>query len=185
VSTRAWLGAAAFFAATGAAAGAVWSCGDPVHDAQVAALGDEQPGVPMGPTHRAGQPCLTCHGGSGPASLELSVAGTIYQAATDVTPPLSGAAVTVFDATELADGGTPHATMTNTAGNFYFARTDFSPAYALHDISVSFNGAVATMQGNVGRDGSCATCHFDPKRNDSHGHIYLVLDPADLPGASP
>ncbi len=42
--------------------------GDPVHDEEVAALGPEPGGGAPGPEHRPGQPCLVCHGGSGPAS---------------------------------------------------------------------------------------------------------------------
>jgi hypothetical protein len=163
-----------------------WACGDPVHDARVSALGGERGGVPAGPEHRGGQPCLTCHGGDGPASAELSVAGTIFQTAAPDSPPLAGATVSIFDATQDADGGgAPRTTVTNAAGNFYFPRSSWSPAYPLHDISISFSGATTTMHTNVGREGSCATCHFDPKGNDSHGHVYLVLEPADLPGAMP
>ncbi len=167
------------------AAALAWACGDPVHDARVTALGGEKAGVPTGPEHRAGQPCLTCHGGNGPSSLELSVAGTIYQSAALDSPPLAGATVTIFDATELADGGAPHTVTTNPAGNFYIPRSSWSPFYPLHDISVSASGAAAptTMHTDVGRDGSCATCHFDPKGSASHGHVYFVLDPADFPAA--
>ncbi len=166
---------------------AVWSCGDPVHDTRVDALGGEKSGVPTGPTHRSGQPCLTCHGGQGPADLELSVAGTIYQTAAPDSPPLEGATVTVFDATQLADGGAPRTAVTNAAGNFSFRRTEWAPVYPLHDISVTFPGVAAptTMHTTVGRDGSCASCHVDPKGPATHGHVYLVLEPADLPGAMP
>jgi hypothetical protein len=181
----------AFFAlalgGTCLAATLVWACGDPVHDARVAALGDEKPGVPTGPTHRAGQPCLTCHGGDGPSSLELSVAGTIYQTAAPDSPPLAGATVTIFDATQLADGGAPVSAATNEAGNFFIPRSQWTPFFPLHDISVAYPGldTPTMMHTNVGRDGSCATCHFDPKGNESHGHVYLVLEPGDFPGATP
>ena len=143
--------------------------------------------MPTGPTHRPGQPCLTCHGGNGPSSLELSVAGTVYQSAAPDSPPLAGAAVTIFDATQLADGGAPQTVTTNAAGNFYIPRSSWTPFFPLHDISVAYPGVAAptTMHTNVGRDGSCGTCHFDPKGNDSHGHVYFVLDPADFPGATP
>ena len=60
------------------AAGAVFACGDPTHDRAVEVLGGEAPGVPEGPLHRPGQPCVTCHGDSGPASGEFSLAGTVY-----------------------------------------------------------------------------------------------------------
>lgn len=166
---------------------AAWSCGDPVHDTRVGSLGGEKSGVPTGPTHRSGQPCLACHGGQGPAELELSVAGTIYQTAAPDSPPLEGATVTVFDATQLADGGAPRTAVTNAAGNFFFRGTEWLPVYPLHDVRVTFPGvdAPTTMHTTVGRDGSCASCHFDPKGSATHGHVYLVLEPADLPGAKP
>jgi hypothetical protein len=158
-----------------------------VHDARVDALGPEAPGVPAGPTHRPGKPCLACHGGQGPSDVELAVAGTIYQTAALDSPPLIGATVTIFDATQQPDGGTPRTAVTNAAGNFYIRKTDWSPFFPLHDISVSYQGLdnPTAMHTNVGRDGSCGSCHFDPKGNDSRGHVYLVLEAADLPGAQP
>jgi hypothetical protein len=164
-----------------------WACGDPVHDARVTALGGEKGGVPTGPTHRAGQPCLTCHGGNGPSSLELSVAGTVYQTAALDSPPLAGATVTIYDATQLADGGAPRTVITNAAGNFFIPRSSWTPFYPLHDIAVAYPGVdtPTMMHTNVGRDGACATCHFDPTGPDSHGHVYFVLEPADFPGAMP
>ena len=169
------------------AAAAVWACNDPVHDARVSALGDENPAVPPGPNHRPGQPCLTCHGGNGPADVELAVAGTIYQSAAPDSPPLAGAVVTIYDATQLADGGAPQTAGTNAAGNFYIPRAQWTPFFPLHDISVTLPGtdAPTMMHTNVGRDGSCGSCHFDPKSNDSHGHVYFVLEPGDFPGAMP
>ena len=174
-------------AGTAVAAALAWSCGDPVHDTRSDSLGDERTGVSPGPKHRPGQPCLACHGGDGPASAELSVAGTIFQTAAPGSPPLEGATVTIFDATQLADGGAPRSTFTNAAGNFFFRKAEWSPTYPLHDISVNFTGLPSpiVMHTTVGRDGSCATCHFDPKGSNSHGHVYLVLEPGDLPGATP
>ena len=51
---------------------------DPVHSSAVDALGPEVAGVPKGPYHRAGQPCVTCHGGEGPASQQFVMAGTVF-----------------------------------------------------------------------------------------------------------
>ena len=48
-----------------AAASALAACVDESHELQVQALGAEVPGVPMGPLHRPGQPCLVCHGDQG------------------------------------------------------------------------------------------------------------------------
>src|SRR4051794_4421968 len=61
------------------------SCGDPVSDARIAALGPEDPGVPPGPLHRPGQPCVVCHSRQGPASPFL-VAGTVYSERGSKTP---------------------------------------------------------------------------------------------------
>ncbi len=119
------------------AAAVAWSCGDPVHDAQVDALG--------------------------------------------------GATVTIYDATQLADGGAPRTVVTNAAGNFYIRRTEWSPFFPLHDIAITYPGVdtPTLMHTNVGRDGSCGSCHFDPKSANTHGHVYLVLEAADFPGATP
>lgn len=180
-----WAFGVVLCAGSAVAAALAWSCSDPVPDSRAASLGDEHTGVSPGPTHRPGQPCLACHGGDGPASTELSVAGTIFQTAAPGSLPLEGATVTIFDATQLADGGAPRTAVTNKAGNFFVRRTEWSPKYPLHDISVSFTGVATPMHTNVGRDGSCGTCHFDPKGPNTHGHVYLVLEPADLPGATP
>src|SRR5256885_5077120 len=85
----------------------VVACNDPVHDARVDALGPEIDGVPRGPLHRRGQPCLTCHGGSGPANTELSVAGTVFATPEVGAPPLAGVTVSIYEATEERDGGAP------------------------------------------------------------------------------
>jgi hypothetical protein len=65
-------------AASMVVAAAISSCADPVHDALVASLGPENPAVPQGQYHRAGQPCTACHGPEGPAKTQFSLAGTIF-----------------------------------------------------------------------------------------------------------
>ena len=171
--------------AVGVCAALLWSCGDPVHDAQVEALGPEASNVSPGPLHRAGQPCLTCHGGRGPADLELSVAGTVFQTRAADSLPLLAGTVTIYDATQLVEGGAPRSAVTNAAGNFYIEASRWSPTYPLHDISVTIEGLAqpTSMHTAVGRDGSCAACHYLPEGRTSHGRVYLVADPADLPGA--
>ena len=54
---------------------ALGACVDETHELQVQALGGEAPGVPKGPLHRPGQPCLVCHGEAGPASPSSSSPG--------------------------------------------------------------------------------------------------------------
>jgi hypothetical protein len=101
----------------------VAACGDPTHDDAVSALGAEKPGVPPGPLHRPGQPCLTCHGEDGPASYRLSFGGTVY-AYLDGDAPGAGAAVRVLDA--------KHRTFdvaANCVGNFWIPKGDFAPTF--------------------------------------------------------
>jgi hypothetical protein len=139
---------------------------DPVHSEQVSALGPEQPGVPRGPLHRAGQPCLTCHGGDGPASMVFSVAGTVYEQ-DNARVPFANALV------KLTDSAGHHVvTGTNCAGNFFLQPGDFTPSFPMW-VAVSYAGQDANMNTPVFRDGSCAGCHVDPRGPSSPGHVYF------------
>ncbi len=153
-----------------AAAGAC----DPVHDAQRSSLDGETRGVPTGPLHRPGQPCLVCHDGSLGNPPKFSVAGTVYQNAGD-TVALDGATVTL-----TAADGTTFATVTNSAGNFYVNPDDFDPSYPMH-VSITYGSTTTTMQSHVGRDGSCAGCHKDPAAPDSPGHVYFNAPDGGVP----
>ncbi len=165
------------------------SCEDPVHDAEITALGPEAPGVPPGPNHRPGQPCLTCHGGQGPASATFVTAGTIYETpyspGTPSYPPLVGGNVTLVDSTGSAYNAT-----TNTVGNFWVTPTEWNAVFPLGDlrpdagpeagvegISVGTSplGGQVSMQTAIHRGGvyaSCAYCHFDHPGPTSPGHVY-------------
>lgn len=123
------------------------SCIDPVHNERVADLGDEAPGVRRGPTHRPGQPCMTCHGGLGPGP-DFEIAGTVFETETAATPA-KGAVVTLKDAT-----GATQTISTNTAGNFYISQGSYTPTYPLH---VQVDGK--PMKTTIGRRGGCADCH--------------------------
>jgi hypothetical protein len=157
------------------ALGGLVGCADPAHDAAVDALGPEK-GSP-GPQHRPGQPCVTCHGGSGPASAQFALGGTVYEAQSTTT----GQAGVEVDLTD-AKGASWHTT-TNAAGNFYVRFSDWQPAYPVHNVQLNYPGlpAPTTMTSHIGRDGSCADCHHDPAGNASPGHVYLVVSPSDLP----
>lgn len=139
---------------------------DPVHQDAVAALGREKPGVPRGPLHRAGQPCLTCHGGAGPASTVLSVAGTIYQQ-DNARVPFANALIKLTDSV-----GHHIETGTNCVGNFFLQPADFSPVYPMW-VAVSYNHQDTNMNTPIFRTGACATCHRDPRGPTSPGHIYF------------
>jgi hypothetical protein len=130
------------------------ACYDPAHHDAVDLLGPEAPGVPEGPTHRPGQPCTTCHGGSGPADLKLSVAGTIYQVRNS-NVPLAGANVTVTD--PLGDSRT---LVSNAVGNFFIPTSEWDPAFPL-TVVIEAGGLKKNMVTSIGRDGACANCHRD------------------------
>ena len=164
------------------------SCGDPVHEAEVNALGPEAPGVPHGPTHRPGQPCLTCHGGLGPGNPTFVVAGTIYL--NEYVPGTSSYAPLVGGDVHLVDAnGLTYDAITNSVGNFYVTQDEWSPTFPLGnvhpdgsptgiDISVAPAGQptnATPMTTSIDRGGvyaSCAYCHFDPPGPTSVGHVY-------------
>ena len=55
------------------------SCSDPVASGEINALPAENPVIPVGEFHRAGQPCVLCHSPTGPAAADdFSVAGTVF-----------------------------------------------------------------------------------------------------------
>lgn len=162
------------------------SCADPTQTAEVSSLPPEDPSVPPGPTHRPGQPCLTCHGGMGPANQTFVTAGTIYAQQYPVDGgPLAFGSVYLVDST-----GSAFTTTTNGAGNFYVTPDQWSPVFPLgaHPgdagvggrISVSGPGAPPSsaipMMSAIDRAGvyaSCSYCHFDPPGPTTPGHIYL------------
>jgi hypothetical protein len=148
-----------------AAAIAAASC-DPVLSGQKDALAGETPGVPKGPLHRPGQPCLLCHDGSIGDPPAFSVAGTVYQDATTKVA-LENATVTLTDV-----NGATYATVTNAAGYFYLSPDDFAPAYPMK-VSVASGGVTVSMQSHVGWNGACGGCHVDPPGPDSPGHVYF------------
>jgi hypothetical protein len=166
---------ASLVAACLAGASVLAACGqDPVHDNEVAALGPEAAGVAPGPLHRPGQPCLVCHGGSGPASVQFAVGGTIYQAQSGALVPQNSAVVSLIDTHSVTASAT-----TNTVGNFWVPEAQWTPAFPVHVASVTYGDTSVSMTSHIGRDGSCATCHFDPPGGDLVGHVYLV--PGDEP----
>ncbi|HEX4336577.1 MAG TPA: hypothetical protein VH062_11725 [Polyangiaceae bacterium] len=159
---------------------ATWACSsDPVRSHLVDSLGGEAPGVPKGPLHRPGQPCLACHGGDGPGAPDFSLAGTVYQDATSLHA-LPDARVHFID-----QNGKTYDTATNCAGNFFVMSSDYRPAYPVW-VKVFF-GTVADqpvsqpMGSPIYREGSCAACHGDPAGTESVGHVYLSPVPLAVP----
>jgi hypothetical protein len=155
----------------GVAAGVAGSaCVDTVHDNEVAALGPEV-GSP-GPDHRPGQPCLVCHGGSGPASLVLSAGGTVVDTQGQ-SAPAAGAIVIIEDI-----DGNFHSSTTTDNGNFFVTATDFKPHYPTQMTVTSADGTISqSMLTHSSREGSCAACHQPTVGPTSPGPVYLNTAP--------
>lgn len=148
------------------------ACVDPVHDADVEALGPEKRGVRPGPNHRPGQPCVTCHGDRGPAEPEFAIAGTIYLAR-GVLEPVAGVTVHLADAT-----GATREPRSNEVGNFFVGKTDWDPVYPitveLRDPRSDGRGGVRPMETLVRAKGSCADCHSGAEGAGEHmPAVYL------------
>ena len=141
-------------------------CYDPVHVDAVAALGPETPGITPGPNHRAGQPCSTCHGGDGPAELELSIGGTLYRVRGE-KEPLVGGEIIVTDAR-----GESRRVRSNEVGNFFIPKTDWAPVFPL-GVAIEAEGIHREMVSTIGRDGGCATCHRDAGDRSFMPGIFL------------
>jgi hypothetical protein len=156
-------------------------CSDPVNDDAQSALGGEKPGVPKGPLHRPGQPCLVCHGGWGPASPVFSLAGTVYQNEGGTTP-IADALVKLIDSK-----GRVHQAVTNCAGNFFVMQADFDPAFPVWAKVVFGQLGGKPFEKPMGspiyREGSCGKCHSDPRGPTSPGHVYVAsaLEPLSFP----
>jgi hypothetical protein len=155
------------------------SCGDPVHDGQVAALGGEAPGVPQGEFHRAGQPCGVCHGPDGPASLAFTLAGTVFA---QQFPQAVG--VDVAQVLFVDDNQAHFNVNTNCVGNFFITANDWNPAFPVK-AGVSVGGPPLLMQSHISREVSCANCHRDPPGLDSPGHIYTLSTPNPMNPSCP
>jgi mono/diheme cytochrome c family protein len=140
------------------------SCMDPVHSRAVDDLGPEEGGIKPGPRHRAGQPCVVCHGNAGPGSPEFSLAGTVY-AVQGQPEPAQGVTVKMTDSKNRTV-----TKVTNDVGNFYVNFAEFAPSYPVF-VEIAQNGQTVKMTSRIGGKGSCAECHLgkgDP------GHMPAV-----------
>ncbi len=161
----------------------VSSCADPVHDQLVTSLGPEDPSIPQGEYHRAGQPCTACHGPEGPAKTEFSLAGTIFWSGG--VAQYSGSVVGVNDAVVSVEDslGTQSLIHTNCVGNFFVRPSDYTPAFPV--LVAVFAGPknlyTSKMATQISRATSCAECHFDPVNYNTPGHIFITggAPPAD------
>jgi len=154
------------------------ACSDPVTDEKKSALGPEKPGVPKGPTHRAGQPCTVCHDGSDQRAF--IAAGTVYATVT-ADKPVQGARVTLTD----ADGDT-FVAETNCAGNFFVRDDSWKPRFPLTTV-ISYGAQNQKMESVIQRETSCAGCHALQVSSSSPGPVFLWENnpPADAQGGCP
>ena len=131
---------------------------DPVHQNLVDQLGPEAAGIPKGEFHRAGQPCVVCHGSEGPANEKFSIAGTIFYGPNTTGIGLMGAGnVTVYIED---DNGQTVPVLTNCVGNFWIKQSDFQPAFPVQvSIAGPNNMPFQKMITQIGREASCGMCH--------------------------
>lgn len=151
---------------------ALLGCEDPTRALAVTALGPELEGVTLGPLHRPGQPCLTCHDGA--TARAFSVAGTVYHAL-DTESPSPGALVRLAD-----EGGGRFVAAANCAGNFFVSPEDFTPVYPLW-VSLSTRTQDIAMDSPINGDGSCAGCHAVTPGPRSPGRVYVFESAAEAP----
>lgn len=153
---------------------AVASCANPVESDLVDSLGPEKAGVPPGPFHRPGQPCLACHSDGGQGSPVLSAGGTVFATPTEDVP-VGNVDVTITDSS-----GRKVDMLSNCAGNFYATETLAQLAFPLHvEIECTLpDGSKrrSVMGTRVERDGSCASCHSGNPSASSPGRVACATD---------
>lgn len=147
----------------------VFGCSDPVRDTAIEELGPETPGVPSGPLHRPGQPCVLCHSDAG-GEEPFSLAGTVYVDAATARP-IDGVEVRIVDSS-----GRKFSTVTNCAGNFMVRPSEYSPNFPCW-VSLRSGDVFREMSSPIYREGSCAACHKEPRGPSSAGRVYLIDDP--------
>lgn len=122
--------------------------------------------MPAGPLHRPGQPCLTCHGASGPSDTELAYAGTIYDTPSGDVPS-RGAVVHIVGA-----DGVDHRLLTNCAGNFFVSTGEVEASFPAR-VSVETDVNETVMLSLMNRSGSCNDCHGSAPSRTSPGFVWV------------
>jgi hypothetical protein len=167
---------------------ALLGCGNPSIDPKITALGGEVPGVEPSEYHRPGQPCLLCHGPYYGKSPYFAIAGTVFakqEAQMKNLVPVDGAIVHVTD----SFGETRDLTA-NCIGNFMINADDWQPAFPLQvSIDCPVPGEkglkARSMNTRIGRDGSCAGCHFGPASATSPGWVTCIPNGSPSPYVIP
>ena len=159
-------------------AAAALSCANPVHTDAVAAQGGDSSGefngISPGPTHRAGQQCMVCHGGDGPGP-NFSFAGTIYITRGQPDPAVN-ATISITD-----ENNQTHDLISNDVGNFYITKDDWD-AEMPANVKVSWTDSTGRksdhpMISRIGNNGGCATCHYGLDNQLTHMPPVYVREP--------
>jgi hypothetical protein len=151
-------------------------CTDPIHDGAVKEMGKDTR-APNTEFHRAGEPCGVCHQTAGPASTVFTVAGTVFSQPDSVVG-IDGVEIDMTDS-----ASSMFHTKTNCVGNFYVKDSDWSPYFPIL-VRITKNGITQSMVSTIGRETSCAACHFtqvtDPLSQVNH--VYLGAEDPSPPG---
>jgi hypothetical protein len=162
-------------------------CGNRAVDERIAALGEEDPSVPVDQYefHRPGQPCLLCHGEYLREEPVMTVAGTIYAepVGPNVAPlPVKGVTVILTDSF-----GETFKAPTNCAGNFFITEDQWKPAFPLRaELEWPVPGSDGALKRSVmatriSREGSCGGCHAGAPNQGSPGWVTCSETPVGLP----
>jgi hypothetical protein len=165
--------AALVLAGASGCAPAILSPVDPEHQLAVEALGDEDPGVPIGPLHRPGQPCMVCHDVGDPAKT-FTIAGTVFRDNLSTTP------LTDADILFVDSAGNRFVSHTNCVGNFYVGLGQFEPVWPFW-VTIRQGANDSPMGSPVHRERSCAACHFNPMGPRTAGQVFLTSDDFVVP----
>ncbi len=116
-----------------------------------------------GPTMRAGDNCLACHGeGKNGSSVKWGLGGTVYPARmSDIDSGVGGATLVITDAT----GKVVRATA-NSVGNFWSAEKVMAPL----QVQIEQDGRVRKMP-IPAPAGSCNACHSKEPLGGAEGAI--------------
>ncbi len=159
--------------------GLLTGCPNPVQDKAIEELGGECSDVPASEFHRAGQPCVLCHGEYQRDSPIMSFGGTVFATKAQATP-VEGVEILLTDA---SGSSPPNPVVTNCIGNFFIESDDWQPAFPVHAEIICPNPdnpdkpRRLVMGTRITRDGSCAGCHLDRAgtRTDKTGWIYCAV----------
>ncbi|MBK6692654.1 MAG: hypothetical protein IPG50_10665 [Myxococcales bacterium] len=158
-----------FFLLSALVLGAVPACSDPIQSGIIEAQGKEIEGIPKGPLHRSGQPCVACHSKNGPASNSIfTVAGTIFQGPSKLVG-VNNAEVRMTDSL-----GTKHVTKTNCVGNFMVKPDEWDPKFPIL-VAVAKGGTLRRMNSVIGREASCGSCHTPNLDRDPTSQLVQVF----------